>query len=123
MTESLESEMQKAFDSIKLNSQNSMHDLEDDAEQMESKVSIVHNGYSNQNHLQTSTMPNADYNSTQLDTANGISVSSLSDSADNKVTQSISNGAAVSQSNKQNLDRDEVRVMQKVLGNEVCYTF
>lgn len=45
--------------------------------------------------------------------------SSHNESIDSNSSQVSSNGTVSSQATKHSLDRDEVRVMQKVLGNEV----
>lgn len=118
LTESLESEMQRAFESIKLG-QNSEYDLE-----TTESLEAAHNDSQsiNETHFETPVSSKVEAISKQ---ANGHSpYIPISNNIENEnqppSSQDQTNGVATNQSTiKRFLDRDEVRVMQKVLGNEV----
>lgn len=116
MTESLESEMQRAFESIKLG-QNSENDLE----AIESLEAAQNDSQSISGAKFEAPVSSGKALSATSKQANGHSpyVSfSKNIESENKPPFPQTNGANQS-TVKRSLDRDEVRVMQKVLGDEV----
>lgn len=108
LTESLESEMQRAFESIKLG-QNSENDLE-----RNESLDAAQNGSQSisEAHFETPVSKVEEIAATRKQT-NGHSPYFKNES------QPPSQNGANQSTIKRSLDRDEVRVMQKVLGNEV----
>ena len=128
LTESLESEMQKAFDNIKLNQATSLDEENGDsvvseAVPMQPKLEpnestsksepVSSITLSNTLNTQPSTLNGSNYINNQYSSNNNQNNEQDKDPANSN--------SLIAQSTKRGVDCDEVRVMQKVLGNEVCF--
>lgn len=125
LTESLESEMQKAFDNIKLNQATSLDEENGDsvvseAVPMQPKLEpnestsksepVSSITLSNTLNTQPSTLNGSNYINNQYSSNNNQNNEQDKDPANSN--------SLIAQSTKRGVDCDEVRVMQKVLGNE-----